>query len=229
MPSEHARVQRVAAVVALTVASYGLPFGALSVAAGLNVWQTCFLSLVMFTGASQFALIGIIATGGVAAGPSAIANAALLGLRNTFYGVTLAPTLGVTGWRRWVAAHLTIDESTAVAVAQSTTPLQRHGFWLTGGGVFVVWNVSSLLGALLGDAIGDVEALGLDAAAPAAFLGLLWPRLRRRQSLVVAVAAAGLAVAATPYLAAGVPVLLTVAVAVVVGVTNVFGEKGRAA
>lgn len=93
----------------------------------------------------------------------------------------------------------------------------------------MVWNVSSLLGALLGDAIGDVEALGLDAAAPAAFLGLLWPRLRRRQSLVVAVAAAGLAVAATPYLAAGVPVLLTVAVAVVVGVTNVFGEKGRAA
>jgi len=225
MPSEQAGVRRIAALVALTVASYGLPFGALSVAAGLSIWQTCFLSMVMFTGASQFALIGIIATGGVAAGPAAIANAALLGLRNAFYGVTLSRTLGVTGWKRWVAAHLTIDESTAVAVAQSTKPLQRRGFWLTGSGVFLVWNVSSLLGAVLGDAIGDVKALGLDAAAPAAFLGLLWPRLRRRQALVVAVASAVLAVAATPYLPAGVPILLTVAVAIVVGVTNVFGDK----
>jgi predicted branched-subunit amino acid permease len=225
MPSEQAQVRRVAALVALTVSSYGLPFGALSVAAGLSIWQTCFLSLVMFTGASQFALIGIIATGGVGAGPTAIANAALLGLRNAFYGVTLAPTLGVTGWKRLAAAHLTIDESTAVATAQSTTPLQRNAFWLTGIGVFLIWNVSSLLGALLGDAIGDVEALGLDAAAPAAFLGLLWPRLRRRQPLVVALVSAVLAVAMTPYLPAGVPILLTVVVAVVVGVTNVFGKK----
>ena len=104
MPSEQAGVRRIAALVALTVASYGLPFGALSVAAGLSIWQTCFLSMVMFTGASQFALIGIIATGGVAAGPAAIANAALLGLRNAFYGVTLSRTLvsraGSGGWPR---------------------------------------------------------------------------------------------------------------------------------
>jgi predicted branched-subunit amino acid permease len=212
-------------LVSLTVSSYGLPYGALSVAAGLDIWQTCFLSLVMFTGASQFALIGIIATGGVGAGPTAIANATLLGLRNAFYGVTLAHTLGLTGWKRWAAAHLTIDESTAVATAQSTAPLQRTGFWFTGGGVFLVWNISSLLGALLGNVIGDVKTLGLDAAAPAAFLGLLWPRLRRRQSLVVALTSAVLAAAVTPYVAAGVPVLLTVVVAVVVGATNIFGEK----
>lgn len=224
---DYARARGTGLLVAFTVATYGLPYGALAVAAGLDVWQTCFLSLVMFTGGSQFALIGIIAAGGTSAGGAAIANAALLGVRNMFYAVTLAPILRPgRPWRRLAAAHLTIDESTAVATAQPTVPLQRLGFWVTGAGTFVVWNVSSLAGALLGQAIGDVQALGLDAAAPAAFLGLLWPRLKRRQPLLVAIASAVVAVAATPWVPAGIPVLLTVVVAVLVGTTN-FLPEGR--
>lgn len=213
-------------LVAFTVATYGIPYGALAVAAGLDVWQTCFLSLVMFTGGSQFALVGIIAAGGTSAGGAAIANAALLGVRNMFYAVTLAPILRPGRWRRLAAAHLTIDESTAVATAQPTVPLQRLGFWVTGAGTFVVWNLSSLAGALLGEAIGDVRALGLDAAAPAAFLGLLWPRLKNRQPLLVAIASAVVAVAAVPWVPAGIPVLLTVVIAVLVGTTNIF-QEGR--
>lgn len=225
MTSDRAQVWRAALLVAFTVSSYGLPYGALAVAAGLSIWQTCFLSLVMFTGGSQFALIDIVASGGAGAGPSAIANAALLGLRNTFYGVTLAPILRLGRWNRLAAAHLTIDESTAVATGQSTPPSQRLGFWVTGIGTFLVWNVSTLLGAVLGGAIGDVNSLGLDAAAPAAFLGLLWPRLKQRQPRIVALASAVLAVAVAPYVPTGVPVLLTVVIAVVVGTTNVLGER----
>ncbi|WP_199255157.1 AzlC family ABC transporter permease [Mycolicibacterium mengxianglii] len=222
---DRARVRGTALLVGLTVATYGIPYGAVAVAAGLDVWQVCFLSLVMFTGGSQFALVGIIAAGGTAAGGPAIANAALLGVRNMFYGVTLAPIIRPGKWRRLAAAHLAIDESTAVATAQATVPLKRLGFWVTGAAVFVVWNVTSLLGALLGQAIGDVRALGLDAAAPAAFLGLLWPQLKRRQARIVAIASALVAVAATPLVPAGLPVLLTVVIAVLVGTTNAFRES----
>ncbi len=225
MPADNdpARVRAKGLLVAFTVATYGIPYGAVAVAAGLDVWQTCFLSVVMFTGGSQFALVGIIAAGGTAAGGPAIANAALLGVRNMFYAVTLAPIIRPARWRRLAAAHLTIDESTAVATAQPTVPLTRLGFWVTGIGTFVVWNISSLFGALLGQAIGDVRALGLDAAAPAAFLGLLWPQLKQRKALMVALVSAAVAVAAAPWVPTGVPVLLTVVIAILVGTMNLFG------
>ena len=103
---------------ALATGAYGVSVGALSVAAGLSVWQTCVLSLVMFTGGSHFAFVGIIGTGGVAAAPAAIAASSMLGVRNGLYALELRRLLAVRGWRTPAAAHLTIDESTAVAVAQ---------------------------------------------------------------------------------------------------------------
>lgn len=214
--------------VGIATAAYGISFGALSVAAGLDIWQTCFLSLVMFTGGSQYALVGIIATGGVAAGPSAIATAGLLGSRNAIYGVRMAPIVG-TGpwWRRLAAAWGTIDESTAVSLAQPTGHLRRVGFWVTALVVFVGWNLTTLAGALIGDAMGDPRAWGLDAAAAAAFLGLLWPRLKSRQTVAVAVGAAVVATALTPVLMPGLPVLVAASVAVLVGAFNWFGREPR--
>lgn len=214
--------------VALATATYGVSFGALATASGLSVWQTCVLSLVLFSGGSQFAVVGVLAAGGVGAGASAIAGAALLGLRNLFYSVRMSPIIGPGLWRRLAAGQLTIDESTAVATAQPTLRLQRLGFWVTGVGVFLGWNATTLLGALLGDLLGDVRAFGLDAAAAAAFLGLLWPRLRQRQALAVACASAVIAVVAVPWLPIGVPVLITVVVAVVVGCTNWLGRRAAA-
>lgn len=214
--------------VGMATAAYGISFGALSVASGLDIWQTCFLSLVMFTGGSQFALVGILATGGAAAGATGIATAALLGLRNIIYGMRMAPIVG-TGpwWQRLVAAWGTIDESTAVAVAQPTTALARVGFSVTALTVFLGWNLTTFLGALIGDAIGDPRAWGLDAAAAAAFLGLLWPRLKRLQASVVAVAAAVVATVLSPVLMPGLPVLVAALVAVLVGVFNWFGARER--
>lgn len=208
--------------VAVATSAYGISFGALAVMSGLDIWQTCVLSLVMFTGGSQFAFIGVIA-GGVGAAPAAIASAGLLGVRNVAYGISMSPIIGRGFWRRSAAAQFTIDESTAVSLAQPTPSSARAGFWMTGVGIYVGWNVSTLIGAIVGDTLGDVRAYGLDAAAAAAFLALLWPRLRERQAIVVGAAAAVLAAALTPALMPGVPVLIAAVVALIVGWTNWFG------
>jgi predicted branched-subunit amino acid permease len=180
---------------------------------------------VLFSGGSQFALIGVLATGGTAAAGIGVTSAALLGSRNLFYAVRLAPLLRYRPLRALAAAQLTIDESTAVATAQSEPRLQRLGVGVTGATVYLGWNLTTLIGALLGNLLGDVRAFGLDAAAAAAFLALLWPRLARRQARAVAAASAVLAAALVPALPAGVPVLLTVVVAIVVGATNVLAPK----
>ena len=206
--------------VALATSAYGISFGALAVASGLDIWQTCVLSLLMFTGGSQFAFIGVIGAGGLAAAPAAIASAGLLGVRNVAYGLRMAPVIGTTRLRRLVAPHFTIDESTAVALAHTEPRARSLGFWVTGIGIYLGWNVTTLLGALVGDVLGDPRAYGLDAAAAAAFLALLWPRLRQRQAIAVGVAAAVVAAALTPALMAGIPVLIAALVAVVVGWAN---------
>lgn len=221
-------VTRTAVGVALAVSAYGVSFGALAVAAGLDVWQACVLSLVMFSGGSQFALIGVLAAGGAQAGGAAIAGATLLGARNAIYAMRMGPIIGRGRLRRFAAAHITIDESTAVATAQQTLAEQRKGFWLTGILIFVGWNLTTLLGALLGDLLGDVRAYGLDAAAAAAFLGLVWPRLTALQPVAVAVAAAVVATALTPWLPPGLPVIAAAGVAVVVGLTNWGGRPAGA-
>ncbi|WP_224763330.1 AzlC family ABC transporter permease [Salinibacterium sp. ZJ70] len=216
---------RAALSVGLAVSAYGVSFGALAVAAGLDVWQACALSLLMFTGGSQFALIGVLASGGVAAGPAAIASATLLGVRNGIYAMRMSPIVGGPWWKRLAAAHWTIDETTAVSTAQPTLRGQRIGFWATGLVIYAGWNVATLVGALLGDLMGDVRMYGLDAAAAAAFLGLLWPRLTALQPIAVAVAAGVVATILVPVLPAGLPVLAAAAVAVAVGVTDWMGRK----
>jgi len=211
--------------VGIATGAYGVSFGALAVASGLDVWQACVLSLVMFSGGSQFALIGVLAGGGTAAWPAAIASSALLGARNGIYGIRTAPIVG-RGWlKRIAAAWITIDESTAVALAQPTPATRRLGFWVTGLVVFTGWNLTTLAGALIGDALGDTSRYGLDAAAAAAFVGLLWPRLKRLQARAVAVAAAVVAALLTPVLMPGLPVLAAAAVAVLIGMTNWLGER----
>lgn len=194
--------------VGVATGLYGISFGALSVAAGLDVWQTMVLSLLMFSGGSQFAFIGVVATGsGVV---PAILSAWLLGVRNGFYAIRMNPILSVSALVRPLAAQLTIDESNAVSLSQEPDRRkERLGFWLTGIAVFVFWNIFTLAGALLGSQIGDPSDFGLDAAAAAAFLGLIWPRLNQSKLLLLAVASAFLATSLSVVLPAGLPVLLT--------------------
>lgn len=215
--AEARRAARSGLGVALATSAYGISFGALATASGLDVWQACVLSLLMFTGGSQFAFIGVFGAGGLAALPTAIASSAMLGVRNAAYGMRMAPIVGTTFWRRVAAVHFTIDESTAIALAQTGDRARRVGFWVTGIAIYVGWNVTTLIGALLGNVVGDPKAYGLDAAAAAAFLALLWPRLRHRQPIAVGVAAAVVATVLTPVLLPGIPVLIAAVVAIVVG------------
>ena len=206
---------RQAVSVSVATGLYGVSFGALSVAAGLSLAQTVALSLLMFTGGSQFAFIGVVGAGG--SGLAAGIAAGLLGARNALYGAVVAPLLELRGWRRVAAAHVTIDESTAVATAQHDRSTARIGFWWTGLGVLLLWNVATVVGGLVGNALGDPSRWGLDAAAAAAFLALLWPRLADRTAQLVAAGAVVVAIALTPVAPAGVPVLAAAAVAVVLG------------
>lgn len=207
MPSDKSVVS-VALGVGFATGLYGISFGALSIAAGLDVWQTMALSLLMFSGGSQFAFIGVIATG--AGVVPAVLSAWLLGVRNGFYAIRMNPILAVATALKPVAAQLTIDESNAVSLAQEPDrQLERKGFWLTGAAVFVFWNLFTFAGAVLGSQLGSPSDYGLDAAAAAAFLGLIWPRLTQSKLLVLAVTSAFVATVLSTWLPAGIPVLLT--------------------
>jgi predicted branched-subunit amino acid permease len=201
--------------VGIATSLYGLSLGALGVAGGLSVLQTCATSLLLFSGGSQFALVGILGAGG--SGGSAIATSSLLGVRNALYALQLAQLLRPRRLMRIPVAQLTIDESTAVAVAQTRPAAQRAGFWATGLTVYVGWNLMTLVGALAGDALGDPRRYGLDAVPAAAFLALVWPRLTGREPVAVAVAAAFVAVTLVPVVPTGLPVVAAASVAVLVG------------
>lgn len=209
--------------VAVATGAYGISFGALGVASGMSVLQTCLLSLLLFSGGSQFALVGILGGGGSAA--AAVAAASLLSVRNALYGLQLAPILRPRGWRRIPVAQITIDESTAVAVAQSRPALARLGFRVTGLGIYLGWNLMTFVGALAGNALGDPKRYGLDAAASAAFIALLWPRLRSRQPIAVAVVGAVITTALVPVLPQGLPVLAAAAGGAVVAWVSASRER----
>jgi len=214
-PAERRTIIRDGLGVGLATGLYGVSFGAVSVVAGLSVLQTCVLSLVMFTGASQFAIVGVVAAGG--APLSGALTALMLGTRNTLYGLKLAPLLQFRGWRRPLVAQLVIDESTAMSVTRDSTEAARIGFLSTGLAVFTLWNLFTFAGAIAGNLIGDPRTYGLDAAVGAAFLALLWPRLADRRNRWVAACAAAVALGVVPVTAAGVPVLVAGGVALLAG------------
>lgn len=201
-----------ALTIGATTGAYGISFGALSITSGLSVWQTMALSALMFTGASQFALVSVLASGGSPI--AAVASSTLLGLRNLFYGLRMRQILHPSPLMSVPAAQLTIDESAAMTLAHYDRPIPRPAlaFWSTGASVFVLWNIGSLVGAVGADSIGDPTRWGLDAAVPAAFLALLWPQITSRRLLGVALLAAGVGVMLTPALSPGLPVLCAAAI-----------------
>ncbi|MBD2761965.1 AzlC family ABC transporter permease [Kocuria sp. cx-455] len=209
---------RVGLSLGIATGLYGISFGALSIAAGLTFWQTQALSALMFTGGSQFAFIGVLSGGGT--GAAALGAASLLGVRNTVYGMTMNALLRPRSWRKAVAAQVTIDESNAAASAQPTGVERKRGFWVAGVSVFLLWNLFTAVGALLGDAVGDPGQWGLDGAAVAAFLGLLWPRLRDREPLAVAVVCGVVTAISIPLVPSGIPVLVAAVVALAWGLVG---------
>ncbi|MFD7913999.1 AzlC family ABC transporter permease [Streptomyces sp. NPDC059752] len=215
-PDERPRVAvvRDALGVGVAVGLSGFAFGVTAAGAGISTLQACVLSLLVFTGASQFALVGALAAGG---NPfTAAAGAFFLGTRNAFYGLRLSQLLKLPRPVRPLAAHWVIDETTAVALAQPDRKSARLGFTVTGLTLYVLWNLTTLLGALGAEAIGDTRAWGLDAAGPAVFLALLAPMLKTSTERAVAALALVLGLGFLPVLPAGVPVLIAALAAPVV-------------
>ncbi len=202
--------------IGIASGAYAVSFGAISTAAGLSLLQTCALSVLMFTGASQFALVGVVGAGGsVWAGA---ATAALLGARNALYGLRLSSVLEQHGLKRALAAHFVIDETTAMAIARESPAESRFAFWATGVVLFTLWNLGTLAGALATHLVPDPKVLGLDAAPPAAFLALLAPRLRAREPIAIALAAGMVALICLPFVPAGVPLLIVALLVALFGV-----------
>jgi len=217
--SRRSTVTRNAIGVGLATGLYGISFGALAVTSGFSFAQAQVLSLGLFSGASQFAVVGIMGAGGGAL--AAIATSSLLGIRNGLYALSLARVLKLSGIKKVFASHITIDESTAMSVANvDDEELSRWAFWATGISVFVFWNIATAIGAIGASLITDPKSFGLDAAVGAAFLALLWPRLINKQIRYIALSAALLAIILIPVVRPGLPVLASVLIAVVIGLRN---------
>ncbi|MER7937471.1 MULTISPECIES: AzlC family ABC transporter permease [unclassified Streptomyces] len=204
-PKPDSAVVRDALGVGVAVGLSGFAFGVTSAGSGLGLLQTCALSLLVFTGASQFALVGALAAGGNPL--TAAAGAFFLGIRNAFYGLRLSQVLALPRAIRPLAAQWVIDETTAVTLAQPTRRAARIGFTVTGLSLYLLWNLTTALGALGAKAVGDTDAWGLDAAGPAVFLALLAPMLKTTTDRAVAALAVLLGLGLLPVLPAGVPVL----------------------
>lgn len=196
------------------VGVFGVVFGVGAVAAGASVAQACVMSLVVFTGASQFSAASVIAEGGSTA--AALGGAMLLAARNGVYGLTMSRHLAGPLPRRLLAAQLTIDESTAMATAQASPRARTIAFWCTGASIYVFWNLGTLFGALAGSAI-DPERFGLDAAFPAGFVAMVAPQLATRQGRVAGVLGGLICLVTIPFVPVGLPILCA-AVAVLAGV-----------
>lgn len=183
-----------------------ITFGVLASTAGLSLAKAMAMSLLVFTGASQFAAVSVISSGGSPV--SAVAGALLLAARNSLYGMRLSERLARHGWKRIPGAHWVIDETTAMSVAQDDDVAATEAFWWTGAALFTFWNLGTAVGVLVGDAIGDPEIYGLDAAFPASFVALLGPHLSTAPGRVAGLIGASIAIVAVPFTPAGAPILL---------------------
>jgi len=201
-------------MLGVAIGVFGLTFGVGAVSAGSSVAQACAMSLLVFTGASQLSAVSVIAAGGSTA--SALGGAVILAARNGVYGLAMAPIVTGSLPKRLLAAHLVIDETTAMATAQPDDDRRRAAFWATGLALFVCWNVGTLLGALAGTAV-DPKTLGLDAAFPAAYLAMVVPHLRHRTGRWAGIAGAAICLALIPFTPVGVPILCASA-AILLGV-----------
>lgn len=193
------------ALVCLADGVVGVSYGAISVGGGLQLWVPVVLSLLVFAGASQFLFVGIVAAGG---SPIAATIAGLLvNTRHVPFGLAVSDAIG-GGWRRLPGSHLMTDENVAFALGQDDLRQKRAAYWVCGIGIFVSWNIGTLIGAAAGSVISDTDAFGLDAAFPAVLLALVLPALRDRSTRTAAAIGVVVALAATPFLPAGLPVLL---------------------
>ncbi|MFN5650468.1 MAG: AzlC family ABC transporter permease [Actinomycetes bacterium] len=227
VPHDLRDVVRASVVIGVASGIYAVSFGVLSVSAGASVLQTCLLSLLVFTGASQFSAVSVISAGGSVA--SAVSGGLLLAARNGVYGLALSPSIKGSLARRMLAAQFVIDETTAMTSAAPDQRSKDWAFWSCAVMLFACWNLGTLVGALAGSSI-DPETFGLDAAFPVVFVAMVAPHLATRSGRRAALIGAAVTIVLTPFLPIGLPILLS-SVGVFVGLLprDDAGMPGRPA
>ena len=194
-------------MIGIAFVIFGASFGVLSVSAGASVAQTCAMSLLVFTGASQMSAVSVLASGGTVA--SAFGGAVLLSGRNAVYGLAMSPVLKQGSFAsRLLGAQWVIDETTAVVSAETDPATRRTAFWISGAILYASWNIGTLLGALVGSSINPSD-FGLDAAFPVMFTGMIAPHLRSSAGRKAALFGAVAAVALAPFMPIGLPILVS--------------------
>ena len=206
VPHDLRDIVRASVVIGVASGIYAVSFGVLSVSAGASVLQTCLLSLLVFTGASQFSAVSVISAGGSVA--SAVSGGLLLAARNGVYGLALAPSIKGSLARRMLAAQFVIDETTAMTSAAPDQRSKDWAFWSCAVMLFACWNLGTLVGALAGSSI-DPETFGLDAAFPVVFVAMVAPHLATRSGRRAALTGAAVTIVLTPFLPIGLPILLS--------------------
>lgn len=196
---------RDAFAIAAAVGVIGLSFGAIAIASGLPAWAAIAMSVLVFAGGAQFMAVGVLSAGNPVA---AVLAGLLLNARHLPFGMAVADAVGSGRAAQFIGSHLLVDEAVAFAMAESEPARRRAAYWLTGSMLFVLWQIGTVLGVLLGSAAGDPATLGLDAAFPAGLLALTLPSLRDRQTRHAALAGGAIAVVTTLFLPAGLPILL---------------------
>ena len=204
MRSRYLEGARAIAPIGVASFAFALSFGVLARTAGMGWIAPIAMSLTTFAGSAQLAVASLLKDGGGAA--AAIGAAVMLNARYVPISISVASWFEGPALKRLVEAQTIVDESWAVALRR------RVGFdvrVLIGAGalLYVTWNAGTAVGLLVGNAIGDANRLGLDAAFPALFLALLVPQLTGRRELTAALLGGGIALALIPFAPAGVPIV----------------------
>ncbi|OZM81578.1 AzlC family ABC transporter permease [Pseudonocardia sp. MH-G8] len=216
---------RDALALTAAVGVVGASFGALAAAAGVPLVLMVALSVLVFAGASQFLVVAVVAAGGNIV--AAVAAGLVMNARHVPFGLAIGGNVGDSWPARLLGAHLMVDESVAFSRSRGSGERARAAYWACGVLLFVFWNVGALVGRVAGAAIPDPDAFGVDAAFPAALLAMLLPALGRADARRVGLAAAAVALVATPYLPAGVPVIVGLLGLVAAGRAPVGAPEGR--
>ncbi|MGH3693116.1 MAG: AzlC family ABC transporter permease [Pseudonocardiaceae bacterium] len=207
-------VLRDIALVWVAVGVIGLSYGATAAALGFPLWLPVVLGTLVLAASSEFLFIGIIAAGG---SPIAAVLAGLLvNARHLPYGLSVPEVIG-TGWQRVLSTHLMSDATVVLALAQPDLARKRAAYWACGLGIAICWPLGACVGGLVGSVVPDTDAFGLDAAFPAVLLALILPALRQPGPLRAALAGVALALGTTPFLPAGLPVLVALAGLILTG------------
>ncbi|GAB3650417.1 AzlC family ABC transporter permease [Glycomyces tarimensis] len=185
----------------------GAAFAALSTAHGVPWAITMGMSVFVYAGAAQFAALGVATAGGGAL--AVIATGLILNLRHIPYGMAVGHLYWDRWWTRLLGTQNLLDTTAAFALAVGDD-LRRAKivYWTTGAGNAIAWVIGNVAGILAGRSIGDPEALGMDAALPAIILALVLPSLRHSRTLLASLTGAAIALATSPFLPAGLPVML---------------------